>query len=246
MEKVQVKKTQNTDLSNFSRTPISLSNLDIWLTNSFSDALKEGSAPEINLIFIRSSEFNLQEETNDIRTSRVLSTEARGALISILAALKIRRYTLEARSSFWFNKLPEERSHLPYQQFQFEAPVAYEVSFRYFSLYWRYFPQSGSTIGILLDQARDLTIALKVFKQLQTHIEDITQPLLLHMLAHNAVRTVVNEWYLQQTKKLLNEQIPMYRRLWIDNEEKDELNYSFLSAKTDFILLFVVLGNCIG
>lgn len=171
-----------------------------WVEEKIKMARRPRTAPAINLLVIETPEDLMEEEPR-----RTLYDEVLLLTKPALDSLGIPSNVLGTFGSAVFDKSSPDILHSRNLDTNSAQTFMYHIALGFFSLAFRYFPESKTCIGILLVQNYK-DVAAELLRDLNTHQVLIGQPLLLPLLAQQAMTKLITSWLTQHKEVIIDAQ----------------------------------------
>jgi len=175
-----------------------------WIEEKVRIATSPNAAAAINLLVIETPEGPAEGDFKPLHP-RGHYEEVLLVTTPALNVLKISSHILGTFGSVIFDKSPLDILHSRLSDPNSVQTFTYHIALGFFSLAFRYFPQSKTCVGILLVQDYK-DVAAEVLQDLNKHQVLIGQPLLLPFLAQRAITKIVTSWLNQHREIIVDAQ----------------------------------------
>jgi hypothetical protein len=198
-----------------------------WIEAKTTMARTTNADPAIELLVIETPDDPPGEESSQRRLYNEVLHLSRPALDSLGISIKV----LDIYGSAVFDESPPDFLHFRQLDSDSERESTYHIALGHFSLAFRYFPQSKSSVGILLVQ-NYMEVAVELLRELKTHQVLVGQRLLLPLLAQQAMAKLIASWLVQHKEVIIDAQAQTgYHHMVSVRKSAELMDYTHLSAK---------------
>lgn len=214
-----------------------------WVEEKVRIAKSTNAAPAINLLVVETLDDSMEEESRPLHL-RGLYEEVLLLTKPALNALDIPSHVLGTFGSVIFDKSSLDIFHSKLSGANSAHTFTYHIALGLFSLAFRYFPESKTCVGILLVQNYK-DVAAELIRDLNTHQVLISQPLLLPLLAQQALTRLVTSWLTQHTQVIIDAQAQTgYHHMLSLRKSSEFVDYAELSAKISGTAVNIATNEC--
>ena len=198
-----------------------------WIEEKVRASRSTQSAPAINLLVIKTPDDPMEEAIR----SRALYNDVELVAKPVLDRLDISTDVLGTFGSVVFDKSSPHTLCSGSSDARSAHTFTYHIALGFFSLAFRYFPESKTCVGILLVQ-NYMDIATEFLRDVDTHRVLIGQPFLLPLLAHQAIAKLIASWLTQHKEVIIDAQAQTGFHHMVSLERSSEfVDYTQLSTK---------------
>jgi len=201
-----------------------------WIQDKYRLAKRTGASPAINLLIIDTPDDPAGEEF-EVLPPRRFHEEVEVLTKPVLEVLDIPKRVLGTFGSVIFDKSSLDTAHKILAETDVAHSIIYHIALGFFSVAFRYFPESRTCVGILLVQNYK-AIAADLLQDIYTHQNFIGHPLLLPLLAQRAITILVTSWLTLHKEVLIDAQAQTgYHDMVSLRTSSEFVDYSQLSTK---------------
>lgn len=201
-----------------------------WIQDKHRLATSTYASPAISLLVIDTPDDPADEEF-EVLPPRRFHEEVQALTKPVLEVLDIPKRVLGTFGSVVFDKSSLDIAHTRLAETDPAHSFIYHIALGFFSVAFRYFPGSKTWLGIPLVQNYK-GIAVDLLQDLYTHQDLIGHPLLLPLLAQQAMTILITSWLTLHKEVLIDAQAQTgYHHMVSLRKSSEFVDYTQLSTK---------------